>query len=344
MLDVGDRVVDLVPSPVKELAIDWFGTADKTALLIGIGVVLTIYAAVVGIVALRGRRRLGMAGIAVFGLVGALASLGWRDDRPVTAVLPSLLGAVTGAAALWWLCTLAERDAGSGATSVSEDSAHRAGAGPFVRTATGAHADRRGEPDVPGDGDPVVAASTRRAFLGGASLLVAVGVVAGASGRWLGARFSAAAARAKVVLPRPLRPLAPIPATTAVDVEGVSPFVTPNEDFYRIDTALSVPQVDPENWSLRIDGMVDEPIELTYAQLLARDMVEADITLTCVSNEVGGESSATPDGPGSAWTRCSTRWACPSEPTRSSVARSTATRAGSPSTPSTVATRWWRSP
>ena len=306
VLDVGDRVVDLVPSPVKELAIDWFGTADKTALLVGIGVLLTIYAAAVGVVALRGHRRLGMAGVAVFGLVGALAALGSRDDRPVTAVLPSVVGAVVGAAALWWLCTLIDRgtsidrdtliDRDTATASGSEASPPPIDRGPFV-SATGARADRSGEPDQPEWSDasdrpstvrPPVDRASRRAFLGGASLLVAVGVVAASGGRWLGARFSAAAARAQVVLPTALRPLGPIPAATSFDVEGLSPFTTPNDDFYRIDTALSVPQVDTEGWTLRIDGMVDRPLELTYDQLLERDMIEADITLTCVSNEVGG--------------------------------------------------------
>lgn len=297
VLDVGDRVIDLVPSPVKELAIDWFGTADKAALLIGIGVLLTVYACVVGVVALRGRHRLGMAGVAVFGLVGALAALGSREDRPVTAVLPSLVGAVAGAASLRWLCLIADRD-----EPATDSSPTRAERGPVmsdqVTTVSGALTDRRGEPDEPdptGRSDlldrsvrPSAEPASRRAFLGASALLVVVGAAAATGGRWLGARFSAAAARAQVVLPKALRPLPPIPAATSLDVEGISPLSTPNDDFYRIDTALTVPQVDPENWTLRIDGMVERPLEMTYEQLLARDMIEADITLTCVSNEVGG--------------------------------------------------------
>ncbi len=268
VLDVGDRVVDQVPAPVKDLAIDWFGTADKTALLVGIGVLLALYAAVVGVLALRGQRAVGVAGVAVFGVIGAAAALGSRDDRPVTLVLPSLVGAAAGAAALWWLCTLG---GGRAATARSDPD----------------EADETDETDEPLAAVDV--AASRRAFLGGASVLLAVGTVAGLGGRWLALRFSAAAARAKVVLPRPSQPLAPVPAAASVDVSGVSPFVTPNADFYRIDTALVVPQVDPEDWTLRIDGMVDTPIELTYAQLLDRDIVEADITLSCVSNEVGGD-------------------------------------------------------
>jgi DMSO/TMAO reductase YedYZ molybdopterin-dependent catalytic subunit len=66
------------------------------------------------------------------------------------------------------------------------------------------------------------------------------------------------------------------------------PFYTPNADFYRVDTALTVPKLDAATWSLRISGMVDRPVTLSFDDLLARPLVERDITLTCVSNEVGG--------------------------------------------------------
>ena len=69
---------------------------------------------------------------------------------------------------------------------------------------------------------------------------------------------------------------------------GVAPFLTPNPDFYRVDTALFVPAIDAATWTLRVHGMVDREITLDYDQLLARPMIERDITLACVSNEVGG--------------------------------------------------------
>jgi DMSO/TMAO reductase YedYZ molybdopterin-dependent catalytic subunit len=248
VLDVGDRVIDAVPPGVKDLAIDWFGTADKVALLVGIGVLLTIYAAVAGIVAVRGHLRAGLVGIGLFGVLGAAASLTARADRGPVAVVPSILGALVGGAALWWLAARA----------------------------------------APSEVAPSEVASSRRAFFTAAAGLTAVGVAAGATGRRLGARFSAAASRAQVVLPRALRPLPAVPAGVEVGVAGVSPFVTPNSDFYRIDTALTVPQVPVDTWRLRIDGMVRRPLELSYDDLLGRDLVEADITMTCVSNEVGG--------------------------------------------------------
>jgi DMSO/TMAO reductase YedYZ molybdopterin-dependent catalytic subunit len=115
-----------------------------------------------------------------------------------------------------------------------------------------------------------------------------VAAAAGATGRVLQGRVNAAASREAVVLPRPATPLAPIPSGAHFDVDGLSPFVTPNADFYRIDTALLIPQVETAGWTLTIDGMVDRRRTYTYEQLLARPLVEADLTLTCVSNEVGG--------------------------------------------------------
>src|SRR5690606_18482445 len=86
----------------------------------------------------------------------------------------------------------------------------------------------------------------------------------------------------------PEAPAAPIPAGAQVDLEGMPPFLTPAEDFYRIDTALSIPRVDRTTWSLRIYGLVENEIEMSLPELLAEDMVETHLTLTCVSNPVGG--------------------------------------------------------
>ena len=80
-----------------------------------------------------------------------------------------------------------------------------------------------------------------------------------------------------------------MPAATQVDVPGMTPFITPNDGFYRIDTALTAPQVPTDSYTLRIKGMVDNELELSFDDLLRREMIERDITLTCVSNEVGGK-------------------------------------------------------
>ena len=100
VLDVGDRVIDGVPNSIKTLAIDWFGTKDKLALLTGIGVVLGLYAAALGVVALTRFWRLAIAGAAAFGLVGAYASQSSRRPAPWWAVAPSIAGGLVAALAL----------------------------------------------------------------------------------------------------------------------------------------------------------------------------------------------------------------------------------------------------
>jgi len=257
VFDVGDRVIDRVPRQVKTLAIDWFGANDKRALLIGIGVLLVAYAAVVGIVAYRWRLAAGLVGIAAFGVLGAWAALAARTDPPFSVAVPSLVGAAVAAAALA-LCVRA---------SVAEDPVE---AEPVA---------------TPADTAPRLDRRRLLAMTGGAA---AFAVFAFGVGRRLGDRFDAAASRARVVLPRPLRPLAPAADTVNVAVDGVTPFYTPLADFYRVDIALTVPEVAAETWALRIHGMVDHELELTFEELTQREVVESDITLTCVSNEVGG--------------------------------------------------------
>jgi DMSO/TMAO reductase YedYZ molybdopterin-dependent catalytic subunit len=111
--------------------------------------------------------------------------------------------------------------------------------------------------------------------------------MAGGAGKFFAGRFRADDSRAAVRIPRPASP-APSPGNVEVDVPGVGPFFTPNDVFYRVDTSLLVPAVQAEDWSLRVHGMVDREITLDYRQLLARPLIERDITLACVSNPVGG--------------------------------------------------------
>ncbi|MDP9405803.1 MAG: molybdopterin-dependent oxidoreductase, partial [Actinomycetota bacterium] len=128
----------------------------------------------------------------------------------------------------------------------------------------------------------------RRTFLRVAALATGVAALSAASGRWLTQRAAVALARSQVVLPTPVRSAAAIPDAVDLDVEGLSPFVTPNERFYRIDTALVVPRVDVKTWRLGLSGMVDRPQDLTYDQLVDLGLSEHWTTLACVSNEVGG--------------------------------------------------------
>ena len=129
----------------------------------------------------------------------------------------------------------------------------------------------------------------RRQFLV-AVLGTAAGSLVGGFGAkaWINSRYDASAARAGVVLPKPETTLAEPAASVHPNVSGLGPFFTPNSQFYRVDTALTVPQVNPNTWKLRVHGMVDRPFEITFDELLKYAFEEHDLTLTCVSNPVGG--------------------------------------------------------
>lgn len=134
-----------------------------------------------------------------------------------------------------------------------------------------------------------MATGGRRAFLRTAGLLVAGAAVAGVGGRWLGQWRDVDAARARVTLPPPTDPAPPVPAGADLGLRGLASYVTSNDDFFRVDTAIVVPRVDPDTWRLRIHGRVRRPYTLTFDELLARPMVERYVTVACVSNPVGGD-------------------------------------------------------
>ncbi len=129
----------------------------------------------------------------------------------------------------------------------------------------------------------------RRAFLGAAGALTSLAVASAVGGRVLLERAAmVASGRDEVELPDPETPAEPLTAAASLDVPGISSIVTPNDIFYRIDTALVTPRVDLDEWRLKITGMVDRPYELNFAQLLGQPMREEFVTLACVSNQVGG--------------------------------------------------------
>jgi DMSO/TMAO reductase YedYZ molybdopterin-dependent catalytic subunit len=127
----------------------------------------------------------------------------------------------------------------------------------------------------------------RRQFVVGAGAAVVVAIATGAWSRRLRGAGAVEAARRTTTLPRPRTSTLP-PRAQPFTVAGLTPFVTPNDDFFRIDTALTTPRVDAGSWRLGVDGIVERPFELTYDELLRLDSVEETITLQCVSNEVGG--------------------------------------------------------
>ena len=135
---------------------------------------------------------------------------------------------------------------------------------------------------------PDASTEDRRRFLRATGGVLLTSAAFGVLGTWWSRRGAAAeAARSALVIPSPRTTTAPV-AGTDLGLDGLSPFFTPTEDFYRIDTALVVPELTPQGWSLRITGMVEREMTLSYDELVAREIVERDITLACVSNPVGG--------------------------------------------------------
>ena len=294
VLDVGDRVVDNVPSWLKDFAIEQFGTNDKFVLLLTIGVVVAVYAMTLGVIAFRRSIAVALGGIALFGVIGIVLAATNRVGGTIDDGMPTLVGVLAGGAALYtaWrftVPTLAERhDVDGDIEIVATGDASEPSADPTSTTTSGA----RDAVDIRQEHPTDAPTATRRQVLvrsgGILGAFALVGGGAGVLGRTLRSRFSATESRANAALPAATEPLPPIPDGVSVGVDGISPFTTPNADFYRIDTALTVPQVPIEGYTLRVHGMVDNEITLSYEELTSRQVEEYDITMTCVSNTIGG--------------------------------------------------------
>ena len=256
---VGSAAIDLTPTPLKEFAVRNFGTDDKLVLLTGIYATLAAIAVAAGILALR-RLFIGVSLVAVFGAVGAWAALS-RPAATFADVWPSFLGAVVAIAAIALLVRSYQTSPTPGQSAESTQ--------PPARIAAWAR-DRRG----------FLALAAGTAGAAAASGLVGKTVV--------DQRYNVALKRSRVRIPAPATRASALPDGVHPNVAGLSEFITPNPQFYRVDTALVLPQVDPDAWTLRIRGMVEHPLELSFADLLARPLIEHDQTLSCVSNEVGG--------------------------------------------------------
>ncbi|MGH1550647.1 molybdopterin-dependent oxidoreductase [Leifsonia poae] len=249
ILAVGSFVIDIVPRWAKELAIELFGSNDKLFLLASLGAAVLVASAVAGVLELW-RRWVGAALFAVAGVAAVVATVTRAGASPL-AFLPSAVGAAAGAVVLHLLVGRLHR-----------------------------WRDRAA--------DDAEAGVDRRRFLLFTGVAAVGAVVAGVGSR-LGsaATSSIAAIRAAVKLPAPASRVR-IPEGADLKVPGLSPLFTPNRDFYRVDTALTVPSVDPAAWRLTIDGMVEKRIQLSFQDLLDMGLDEYAVTLTCVSNEVGG--------------------------------------------------------
>jgi DMSO/TMAO reductase YedYZ molybdopterin-dependent catalytic subunit len=276
ILAVGSFVIDIVPQPFKEFAIATFGEYDKIALLVGLALAVLIASAIAGLLQFV-RPPLGVVALVVAGGL-SVAAIVTRAAATPLASLPPLLGTVAGCLVLWFLGARLRRWAAAEQAPVSEAEASAAPAEPLER------------PTVHPKGAAAAASVDRRMFLRVTAIAGASAVIIGVGARTLinATASSVSAVRKALKLPAPRTKVA-VPAGAELDIPGISPLFTPNADFYRVDTALTVPSVDPDTWRLVIDGMVNERIELTFDDLVGMGLSEYAITLTCVSNEVGGE-------------------------------------------------------
>jgi DMSO/TMAO reductase YedYZ molybdopterin-dependent catalytic subunit len=273
VIAVGETAINLTPIGVKDFAITHFGSHDKQALVAGILVMLAGFAALIGAAAVR-RIGYGLAGLAVFAGLGVAAALR-LPGAGLLDVVPTLAGVTVAAGTLVTLVrSVRPRD--DGPALATDGVTGGPATGPALTT-DGV----TGGPQKPGGPD-------RRRFLAGAAGAGALAAVAGGAGDVLLRRFSIASSRAQVRLPAAAVTAPAGPAGTDLRIAGLTPFFTSNAGFYRVDTDLVLPQVAPETWTLRIDGMVDRELELSFAELLRMPLTETDITLVCVSNQVGG--------------------------------------------------------
>lgn len=253
---LAERVITLTPGELATAAIGALGKLGRPAVVAGVGVGALALGGLLGRVWARSAR-VAAGGMILLGAVAAAATaLAPEAQRAGTAVPAALavgVAAVIGAAALPAL----------------------------ARWLTG------GQRPAPGadSTEPPAAGLSRRRLLVALGAAAVVGVSGSAVGAVARSRRALEVGPEEVALPSPQRALEPAPA--GLDIDGLAPLLTPNSDFYRIDTAISVPRVDAGDWSLRVHGLVARPFTLTLPQLLELDLIEADVTLACVSNEVG---------------------------------------------------------
>ncbi|WP_082492845.1 molybdopterin-dependent oxidoreductase [Arthrobacter sp. Leaf69] len=258
VIALGSTFIDFTPSWMKDFAIATFGTNDKLALFVGMAVTILLLACVLGIVAYR-KWALGVAGVLLMGAVIVGSVVTRASVRPLDAI-PTLIGTAAGLIALRFLVTRLWR--------------------------------MQPWPEMDADlaaKDPERPATSRRAFFAATGVTAAASAIAATGGRMLSAaRSNVAQARESLQLPTPVKPAPAVPAGVQSKAPGVTPWLTPNNDFYRIDTALSVPEINAQEWELRIHGLVEQEVRLSFQDLLDANLIESHVSLTCVSNPVGG--------------------------------------------------------
>ncbi|MFY9808077.1 MAG: molybdopterin-dependent oxidoreductase [Pseudonocardiaceae bacterium] len=247
-LAVGASAIDLTPLWLKDFAVRAFGTYDKVVLLSGMAAVIGLVGVVAGLISRRSRTP-GLVLIVVLGVVASVAVL----SRP-TAGSFDVLASVA-------------------ALAVS--------AGTFVAL------HRLGRRSQQATGSPA-AGMSRRTLLAGSAAVAAGAGIAAAGGQLLVGRSDLEASRKALGRITSTVAASPIPPGADFAADGSPTFITPNPDFYRVDVNLTLPQLRTADWRLRIHGMVDREVTLTWSDLTSRTLVERPVTMTCVSNEVGG--------------------------------------------------------
>ena len=288
VLAVGSAVIDNTPASVKEWAIKAFESDgfslgpidlaarnyDKIILVGSVLIGVLVLAAVAGILTRRSFR-IGGGMLLALVAVAALAAV-TRSGASFVDVVPSLVTAVAGVAALWVLHRKALGQPLDPRTAVATGGARK-----LSKPATHpADAAATGSADTP--------ATTRRTVLITSGIVAGAALVFGSAGRFIG---NLRARAEDIVLPSPAAgEAAPaFPAGLEDKVKGITPLRVSNADFYRFDTRLDTPVVSSADWSLTVDGDVANRLEISFDELLEMPMVERDITLTCVSNSVGGK-------------------------------------------------------
>jgi DMSO/TMAO reductase YedYZ molybdopterin-dependent catalytic subunit len=324
---VGQLSIDFTPPFLKNFAISTFGANDKPVLVGGILLVLVLFAAEIGVLAVR-RLSYGMAGLGIFIVVGLIAAL-TRPHASASDALPTLIGGVLAVLALKRLARIAVPPAaqpprarprpGSGkppaakpalpeyvtqdppaqakpAGKVSPEwqqpqpSARPGGQGKSPAGGQGKSAAKGRSPagGQPGPAVRPLPGPQRRSFITTSAVVAGTALVAGVGGKLLAERGDVTAVRKTLRIPAPKATAPPLPDGSDLRIPGLSSFITPNSTFYRVDTAIVLPEITPSSWQLRIHGMVAKEITLTFDQLIRRPLIEDYITLCCVSDPVEG--------------------------------------------------------
>ncbi len=251
---IGALVISLQPPGAKDLMVTLFGTADKLALEIMTASGGLLVGGLLGLVARRDMRG-ALSGLVAIAVVGFLLLVQDPLAGPIAAAATVVAAAGAGIATLSWLARMSGRP--------QPDPVAAEESGGWVRGAL-----------------------ARRSFLAAGATLVAAGGVVTLLGRYLGTQLTSDGP--PIAIPSPSATLPPVPAGADFGIAGLSPIVVPNDDFYRIDTRLTTPHLDAATWNLRVHGMVEGEVTLSYADLLRMPLVERYVTISCVSNEVGG--------------------------------------------------------